>query len=71
MALQMVLEGGDDYELAFTAAPAQREAVLAAAQASGTPVTRIGAIEAAPGLRLRGADGRVTEAVVKGFDHFG
>ena len=39
---QCTLAGGDDYELAFTAPVARRAAVAAAAQASGTPVTRIG-----------------------------
>ncbi|MCX7815832.1 MAG: thiamine-phosphate kinase [Tepidimonas ignava] len=43
-ALTYALAGGDDYELVFTADPAQREAVLAAAQRAGTPVARIGRI---------------------------
>lgn len=64
--LQVVLAGGDDYELAFTAPAARREAVLAAAQGSGTPVTRIGSIDAEPGLRVLGADVRR----FAGFDHF-
>ena len=55
LALQRVctLSGGDDYELAFTA-PAQRAAqVQAAGVAAGVRVTRIGCIDAAPGLRLQ------------------
>ena len=40
---ECVLAGGDDYELAFTAPAAERDAVAAAAAAAGTPVTRIGA----------------------------
>lgn len=43
-ALTYALAGGDDYELVFTADPAQREAVLAAARRAGTPVARIGRI---------------------------
>ena len=50
--LQCVLAGGDDYELVFTAAPDQRAAVQAASTISCTAVTRIGQIEALPGLRL-------------------
>ena len=50
--LQCALAGGDDYELVFTAPAALRDAVMVAAQASATPVTRIGHIEAAPGVRL-------------------
>ena len=45
LRLAHVLAGGDDYELAFTAPAAQREAVQAAAKKSATAVTRIGQIE--------------------------
>jgi thiamine-monophosphate kinase len=44
LQLQCALAGGDDYELCFTAAQAQREAVEAAAQQAGVRVTRIGTI---------------------------
>ena len=69
--LRVALTGGDDYELVFTAPPEARAAVRAAAQASATPVTRIGRIEAEPGLRLVGADGRVSPLAARAFDHFG
>jgi thiamine-monophosphate kinase len=68
--LELVLAGGDDYELAFTAPVAQRDAVQAAGRASATPVSRIGTIEATPGLRLADAQGRVRDAVHASFDHF-
>ena len=69
--LQHVLSGGDDYELVFTAAPAQRAAVQAAASASQTPVTRIGRIDASPGLRLQDANGvLLASAGFHSFDHF-
>ena len=68
---QCTLAGGDDYELAFTAPPAQRAAVATAAQASGTPVARIGRIEAQPGLRLVDAQGQPVEHRYASFDHFG
>ena len=55
--LALVLGGGDDYELLFTAPPSASAAVQAAAQAAATPVTRIGRIEAEPGLRLVDAQG--------------
>lgn len=67
---QCTLAGGDDYELAFTAPVARRAAVAAAAAASGTPVTRIGRIEAAPGLRLVDAQGQPVERRYASFDHF-
>jgi thiamine-monophosphate kinase len=68
--LQHVLSGGDDYELVFTAAPARRDAVHAAALAGNTPVTRIGRIDAAPGLRLLDAQGRTLDQHFQSFDHF-
>lgn len=70
--LEYVLAGGDDYELAFTAPVSARQAVQAAAQASQTRVTRIGQMEAAPGLRLLDGEGRpVAEpSHFRSFDHF-
>jgi thiamine-monophosphate kinase len=70
LAQQCVLAGGDDYELVFTAAPAQHAAVLQAAAASQTPVQRIGRIEAAPGLRLVDAQGAPRTLTLHSFDHF-
>lgn len=70
--LEYVLAGGDDYELAFTAPVSARQAVQTAAQASQTRVTRIGQIDAAPGLRLVDGEGRpVAEpSHFRSFDHF-
>jgi thiamine-monophosphate kinase len=64
------LAGGDDYELCFSAAPAQRDAILAAARAAATAVTRVGRIEAEPGLRLVDAHGSPLDLSVPGWDHF-
>lgn len=68
--LGFVLAGGDDYELAFTAPAAQRDAVTAAAAAAATPVTRIGRIDADPGVRLLDAQGRSLPNHYASFDHF-
>lgn len=68
---QCTLAGGDDYELCFTAPAAQHADVLAAGAASGTPVHRIGRIDAEPGLRVIGADGTLQQSRWKSFDHFG
>ena len=65
-----VLNGGDDYELVFTAAPRQRAAVQAAALATNTPVARIGGIDAEPGLRLRDASGAPVADTFASFEHF-
>ena len=68
---QCTLAGGDDYELCFTAPAARHADVLAAGAASGTPVHRIGRIDAEPGLRVIGADGALLQNRWKSFDHFG
>ena len=68
--LEYVLAGGDDYELAFTAAAAQRDAVREAAGQARTRVTRIGRIEAQPGLRLLDAQGQPVARHYSSFDHF-
>ncbi|KRC11927.1 thiamine monophosphate kinase [Hydrogenophaga sp. Root209] len=68
--LDCILNGGDDYELLFTAAPTARAAVEAAAQASHTPVQRIGRIGAAPGLRVLDASGHPVVVSTRSFDHF-
>lgn len=65
-----VLSGGDDYELVFTAPPAQRTAVQQAAQASATSVTRIGTVTRTPGVELLDAQGQPLDAHFTSFDHF-
>jgi thiamine-monophosphate kinase len=62
--------GGDDYELCFTAPAANRAAILAAGERSGTPVTRVGQIETEPGLRMVDADGTPLSLRLHGWDHF-
>ncbi len=65
------LYGGDDYELLFTAEPARRDEVEAAARAAGVAVTRIGRLEAEPGLRVVDPDGRIArDEGAQAFDHF-
>ena len=67
---EFALNGGDDYELCFTAAPAQAAAVQAAAQGSGVRVTRIGHVVDAHGLQVVDADGRPLAIAAHSFDHF-
>lgn len=67
---KMVLSGGDDYELIFTVALAQREAVLAAALAAQTHITRIGQTQIEKGLRLREKNGALAANDFASFDHF-
>jgi thiamine-monophosphate kinase len=67
---ECLVAGGDDYELLFTAAPAQRDAVLAAGRAAGVAVTRCGTIDAQPGLRVVDARGQPLARSFQGYDHF-
>jgi len=69
-ALRCLVAGGDDYELCFTAAPADADRVAAAARATGVPCTRIGAITAARGLVVVGTDGAPLADLPRAFDHF-
>jgi len=62
--------GGDDYEICFTAPAANRDAILAAGEACHTPVTRIGRIDAAAGLRWTDAGGAPLTLELSSFDHF-
>lgn len=67
---ECTLAGGDDYELVFTAAPARRAAVDAAAASAGVAATRIGSIVAGHGLALVDRGGRPIDAPHASFDHF-
>ncbi|MBF5002660.1 thiamine-phosphate kinase [Diaphorobacter caeni] len=68
---QCALAGGDDYELAFTAPADRRDQVLAAASETRTPVTRIGHVTAAPGIRVLDAQGNtLPQQKWSSFDHF-
>ena len=62
--------GGDDYELCFTAPRSRRDAIAAVAAQAGTRVTRVGSIDAQPGLRLVDAAGATLTLQLAGFDHF-
>jgi thiamine-monophosphate kinase len=62
--------GGDDYELCFTAPADKRAAILAAGEASGTAVTRVGTITAEAGLRLVDGEGAALDLQLAGWDHF-
>lgn len=67
---ECTLAGGDDYELVFTAAPADAGRVQAAARSAGVAATRIGRIEAAAGTRLVDREGRAVDNRFGSFDHF-
>lgn len=70
LAWHHAAHGGDDYELVFCAAPAQRAAINAAALGCGVALTRIGQIEASPGLRWLDLQGQAAQPQWQSFDHF-
>jgi thiamine-monophosphate kinase len=63
------LSGGDDYELCFTAAPAQAQSVEAVLEAVGCPARKIGQLVAGTGVECR-RDGESFEAPAAGYRHF-
>lgn len=67
---QAVLTGGDDYELCFTAPATKRQAVLALSGQLGLPLSRIGKVQAEPGLQVFDANKPILLSQ-KGYDHFG
>lgn len=73
-ATAVILSGGDDYELCFTAAPARHAAVEQAASRARTRVTRIGRVIRAPegvcSVVVVDESGLPLVVKQKGFDHF-
>ncbi len=70
LALACATSGGDDYELAFTAAASRREAVQRLAAELAIPLTRIGRVREGEGVSLRDASGQAVSIGRRGFDHF-
>ena len=75
LAQRCQLAGGDDYELAFTAAPENRPALAALAAQLDLPLWRIGSVRAQsagelPGIDLLDADAQPLPLNHLGFDHF-
>ena len=70
LARQCLLAGGDDYELCFTAAPGQAQAILAEGARAGVGVARVGRITAGAGMRILGPDGQAMKQETRGYDHF-
>jgi thiamine-monophosphate kinase len=69
-ALRYAVSGGDDYELLFTAAPRQREAIAKLQDSLELAITRIGQITTG-GPRIQWLrDGLPLEHEFAGFDHF-
>ncbi len=70
MQHEFALNGGDDYELCFTAPVALRASVQAVAAEAGVALTCIGRITPEPGLRVTDASGQTLNLTSRSFDHF-
>lgn len=66
-----VAGGGEDYELLFAGPAAVVARACRAVGSGGLEATTIGAVDAGPGVRLRGADGLEVPAPSTGHQHFG
>jgi thiamine-monophosphate kinase len=69
LAREYALTGGDDYELLFSVPPARLGALNAAVAQGLGPLTRIGSLVSANGVRVF-ARGGVMQFSGSGFDHF-
>ena len=67
----LVLSGGEDYELVFTASPQYGEEVSNVSTRTGCPITEIGCITRGGELELLQAGHRYSPPDSAGFDHFG
>jgi thiamine-monophosphate kinase len=68
--LDLALSGGDDYELLFAAAPPAAAALVAAGEACGVPVARIGRLVEGQGVAIVGRDGARRRLARGGWTHF-
>ncbi|MFZ5798735.1 MAG: thiamine-phosphate kinase [Desulfobulbus sp.] len=73
--LAWMVAGGEDYELAFAASPADEQGILALGAETGVQVTPVGVFDERPGVRLirPGQDGSGNVEVdisYNGYDHF-
>ena len=66
----VVLGGGDDYELLFTAAPESSAAIAAAGAKCGVPITAIGRIRKGDGVTVRDSNGGEIAVAAAGYRHF-
>ena len=67
---QVILNGGDDYELLFTAAPENKARIEIAASASGVQVTQIGIMTRKLGVSICRSDKTKINLSRKGYRHF-
>jgi thiamine-monophosphate kinase len=69
ISTSLIVNGGDDYELLFTAPKRLRNRVEAIAKASDVVVTRIGHMINGSGVSLLDKTGRLINSIGTGFKH--
>jgi thiamine-monophosphate kinase len=69
--MELLLAGGDDYELCFTVPEARGAEAQALLERLGLAGGEVGRIQSGPGLHCLRADGSRFEPQRLGFDHFG
>ena len=67
---QMLLAGGDDYELCLVSAAENEEALFAIAESTGLLLTHIGEIDASGELSVISSIGEAIELNSSGYEHF-
>ncbi len=67
--LNIVLSGGDDYEILFTAPPSAASAIVAHGSATGCSATAIGTMDDGEGLHIVDAEGRPITLENAGYQH--
>mgnify|MGYP001544825517 CR=1 FL=1 len=67
---QYALAGGDDYELLFSIEESQLDAMQFACREAGQQIQEIGCLVDNSGIVLVYPDGRLSEEIPDGFDHF-
>ena len=70
ISLETLLTAGDDYELAFAAAPSDRARVGALSARCKVPLARIGCVSKGTGVTVVGEGGKVLQFSRTGFRHF-
>ena len=68
--LELVLTGGDDYELLFTVAPDMAPVIARLAGRLGLALTAIGRMTAGSGVTVRGPGGEPMRFAAPGYTHF-
>jgi thiamine-monophosphate kinase len=66
----LVLAGGEDYELCFTAHPAGREKIIAVMKKCGVEAAPVGIVANSPEVAVLDAAGQPFQSSHQGFNHF-